>query len=922
MISDVIIYLAIAEKCHFGTIVGWVHGFSLLVVEKMKVNYKMQDHDEKENQLMQEYLQLREQRSEIESKLVDIAKQLKISDEAIIDITRRKRFAEIFQKFQQELEIRNKIADAFLTSSDEDVYGKVVNIIVDVAQSEYGILGYVNEDGDIVCPDIAKYSWENQNPSGASMVFSHKKAKIWAKAIAEKKAIFLNTASNLPDGHISISRVMVIPIIHHDEAIGLIAVANKQDNYDERDGELIGTIANYIAPILGVRLQRDRQESASQKAESALRESEVRYRTIFESSFDAILAVTPDGEILSANPACAKILGYDSVDEIIGESMVKSCYIPEDCVEFVKEVIKNGYVKNYELTLLKNDGTPVYVISSATLIKDEQGNTTRIDGSFKDITERKLAEEKLQKSEQLYRSAIEAAGAVPYCRNYETNGYEFVGNNIKALTGYSSEEFSPETWDSIIIEEIPSGKYAGLTTSEARHKTIDDNEPNWWFDVHIKTRDGKEKWLLDASVQMRDDTGRLLKTLGIIQDISDRKSSEEKLQESNRLLEEALSELRKTQQQIIQQERLRALGQLASGIAHDFNNALMPILGYSDLLLTVPDILSDREKSKKFLEAIKVSSEDAKDVVDRLREFYRNRTENDVFNQINLNYLVKQVVSLTMLKWKDQALSNGVNIRVLTDLGDIPFIKGIEAELREVLTNLIFNSVDAINTNGDIILQTRSEGNKVLLKVIDTGSGMTEDVLNRCFEPFFSTKGENGTGLGLSVIHGIIRRHNGTIEAKSELGQGTTFSIYLPSSEYEQSLKKEQKAHTISKSLHVLVVDDEPVIQDIIGEFLTKDGHTYELANNGREGLIKFKSSHFDLIVTDKAMPDIGGDQLATLIRQISPEIPIIMLTGFGNIMNSAGEMPNAVDCVLGKPLKLQDFRNAVRETIRKKQKR
>ncbi|MEK7396498.1 MAG: ATP-binding protein [Candidatus Poribacteria bacterium] len=406
------------------------------------------------------------------------------------------------------------------------------------------------------------------------------------------------------------------------------------------------------------------------------------------------------------------------------------------------------------------------------------------------------------------------------------------------------------------------------------------------------------------------------------QDIGDRKSSEERLQESNRLLEEAISELSETQQQIIQQERLLALRQLASRIAHDFNNALTPILGYSDLLLTVPDILSDQEKSKKFLEVIKVSSKDAKDVVDRLRDFYRNRTENEVFNQINLNYLVKQVVSLTMPKWKDQALSNGVNIRVLTDLGDIPLIKGIEAELREVLTNLIFNSVDAINTNGTITLQTRSEGNKVLIRVIDTGSGMTEDVLNRCFEPFFSTKGKNGTGLGLSVIHGVIRRHNGTIEGKSELGQGTTFSIYLPSSEYEQSLEKEQKAYTISKSLQVLVVDDEPIIQDIIGEFLAKDGHTYELANNGREGLIKFKSSHFDLVVTDKAMPDIDGDQLATLIRQISPETPIIMLTGFGNIMNSAGDMPDAVDCLLGKPLKLQDFRNAVQETIGKKQKR
>ena len=708
------------------------------------------------------------------------------------DTSIKRKIRQKFLKARYDLDIRNRIANAFLTSSEDELYENVINIIKKVLQSEHGIFCCVDEYGNIINPSISKYLWGEYGLENTD--YHSKDETVWEKAITEKKTIILNGNLNIPNGHVAITRFIIVPIIYHENVIGIIALANKPEDYNEQDKELIESIANYVAPILDAKMQRDKQELARKKAEKALIEKE-----------------------------------------------------------------------------------------------------------------------------ELYRSAIETAGAIPYCRNFETNSYEFIGDRIKDLTGYSKEEFTPNIFESIIIEKVLYGKYAGLSFEIAIEKARKEKESSWWLDIRIKTRDGEEKWLMDTSVQIRDNEGNLIKTIGIIQDITDRKLTEKKLQESNRLLEETLSELRKTQQQIIQQERLRALGQLASGIAHDFNNALMPIMGYSDLLLNVPNILNDLEKVKKYLELIRTSSEDAKDVVDRLRSFYKTQPDKEAFIKVDLNNIIHQVVNLTKPKWKDQSLSNGVTIDILTDLNDIPYINGVESELREALTNLILNSVDAIKLNGVIILRTYCDGDKVTVNVIDNGCGMTDDVLSRCFDPFFSTKGEDGTGLGLSVVYGVIQRHKGSIDVKSKPGEGTTFTLSFPALKDDIKERKDQKTTDVYlKPLHILVVDDDPIVREIIGEFLERDGYTYEFSNNGREGLTKFKSNKFDLVITDKAMPDISGDQLASILREISPQTPIIMLTGFGSIMSSAGEMPDAIDCLLSKPLKLQDFRNAIRDVMEK----
>ena len=381
-------------------------------------------------------------------------------------------------------------------------------------------------------------------------------------------------------------------------------------------------------------------------------------------------------------------------------------------------------------------------------------------------------------------------------------------------------------------------------------------------------------------------------------------------------------ELHRTQRTIIEQERLNAVGKMASGLAHDFNNALVPISGYAEMLLEHPDILRDLAKASKYLKLIMTGVEDAASVVSRLREFYRKREEGETYRPLSLNQMVEQAVALTRPRWRDEALGSGRTILVETDIKPIPKVLGSESELRELLTNLIFNAVDAMPEGGTIRIRTglreapvadgAAPGEpQVFLEVGDTGTGMTEEVRRRCLEPFFSTKGERGTGLGLPMVFGIVKRHRGILDIDSTVGKGTTFIVLLPP-DTTQTREVQQRTQGPSGPLSVLVVDDEPIARDVLTEYLTGDGHTVQTAVNGRDGIEKFKMGQFEVVITDRAMPEVGGDQLAAMVKEASPTTPVVLLTGFGDLMNAAGEKPEGVDLVVKKPIRLGTLREVL----------
>jgi len=392
-----------------------------------------------------------------------------------------------------------------------------------------------------------------------------------------------------------------------------------------------------------------------------------------------------------------------------------------------------------------------------------------------------------------------------------------------------------------------------------------------------------------------------------------REQDEEALRQSNHRLREVLDELKVTQSQVIQQERLRALGEMASGIAHDFNNVLTPILGFSEILLMRSECLEDKEELREHLKTINTAAEDAASIVSRLRDFYRTREEADVLGPLNLNRIVKQAIQLTTPKWKDQALADGISIKMKTDLGEVPAVEGDEPELREALTNLIFNAADAISGSGTIDLRTRVDGEAhAVLEVSDSGCGMTEVVRKHCVDPFFTTKGEKGTGLGLGIVYGIVQRHRGSIDVSSEPGKGTTFTLRLPLCSRGGGESQPDSSPEPVPNLRILVVDDEAQVRKVLTELLSADGHDVQTAANGKDGLSRFRDGGFDLVLTDRAMPEMNGDQLAEAIKQQDPDQPVVMVSGFGQRVKATGLRQPCVDAIVSKPVTLSELRAAI----------
>ena len=413
--------------------------------------------------------------------------------------------------------------------------------------------------------------------------------------------------------------------------------------------------------------------------------------------------------------------------------------------------------------------------------------------------------------------------------------------------------------------------------------------------------------------RVRERTAALIQTNAKLQaEIAERRKAEDTAMESNRQLSAALGQLRATQQEIIQRERMHALGRMANGIAHDFNNSLAPILGFSELLLLKPETLTDAKKVRNYVEMIHSAAKDSARVVSRLREFYRYRDESEVFTPVVLNDVVLQAISLTQPRWKDQALAAGVNIDIRTEMGDVPTVPGNEAELRELLVDLIFNAIDAIPKRGTITIRTAVQGRWLVLTVADDGIGMSEEIKARCLEPFFSTKEDQGTGLGLGAVYGIARRHEGEIDIQSEPGRGTTVAVSLPLERSARAAEPAKPAPPATASLRILVVEDEPLVREVLGVYLAEDNHHVTTAENGRDGLEKVRAGEFDLVMTDRSMPEMNGDALAAEVKKLRPAQPVLLLTGFGDIMAGSGEMPSGVDLVVSKPFTLTTLRSAI----------
>ena len=390
-------------------------------------------------------------------------------------------------------------------------------------------------------------------------------------------------------------------------------------------------------------------------------------------------------------------------------------------------------------------------------------------------------------------------------------------------------------------------------------------------------------------------------------------------------LQRAYDDLRQTQQSVMQQERLRALGQMASGIAHDINNAISPVALYTESLLETETNLSPQ--GRHCLEVIERAIDDVAATVARMREFYRQREPQLALSPIDANLVVQQVLDLTRARWSDMPQQRGIVIALRTQLADaLPMLPGSVGEIREALTNLVFNAVDAMPDGGTLSVRTSctgaaGEARQVRIEVGDTGIGMDENTRRRCLEPFFTTKGERGTGLGLAMVYGMMERHGASIDIVTAPGQGTTVRLDFPACAAGEGEPAADAAHAVPPRLRILVVDDDPMVLKSLRDILEIDGHDVVSADGGQAGIDCFQAAYerheqFAVVITDLGMPHVDGRKVASAVRQCSPATPIIMLTGWGQRLAADSDYPEHVNCVLGKPPRLKELRRALNQVI------
>ncbi len=383
-----------------------------------------------------------------------------------------------------------------------------------------------------------------------------------------------------------------------------------------------------------------------------------------------------------------------------------------------------------------------------------------------------------------------------------------------------------------------------------------------------------------------------------------------------------IAEQERIREQFSQMEKLSALGELASGVAHDFNNTLAGILGRAQLLQRT----DDPEKIKRGLDIIIKTAEDGAKTVKRIQDFARQRRDHD-FELVSVDQILMDAGEITRPRWKNCAEASNIHITLDLQIGSNAFVMGDDSELREVLVNMVFNAIDAMPEGGTLSLTTRTVDGSVIIKIVDTGVGMYPEVRSRIFDPFFTTKGKAGLGLGLAVSFGIIRRHGGNIEVESQYGNGTEFRITLPLAKVAEKSVREiestspaQLASAIATTraerprTRLLVVDDEHFVRDLLGDILEGENCDVYLAEDGSKGLSFFREIEFDGVFTDVGMPGMSGWELAREIRLINKQIPIAVITGWGEAVGSHEQKAAGVDWIIAKPFTADRIAELVHE--------
>jgi CheY-like chemotaxis protein/nitrogen-specific signal transduction histidine kinase len=382
--------------------------------------------------------------------------------------------------------------------------------------------------------------------------------------------------------------------------------------------------------------------------------------------------------------------------------------------------------------------------------------------------------------------------------------------------------------------------------------------------------------------------------------------------EGNIRLADALTKLKRAQVEIVQQERVRALEQVITGVARDFNDMLAPVLTMSDYLLDDPKKLDGRKDLEEDIRVINSSARKTLRQVKVLTDLFQSFEEPSP-QRLRLTDVIDEAEGL-VVKGSRHVMTA---YKIDKDFDDVPFVVGNEVDYMEAIRNLIENALESMEEGSSLKMSIKEKGKAVVLSIRDDGQGMSDEVYKRALEPFFSTKGKGHSGMGLTFVVVAIGKFGGSLDIKSAEGQGTTVSLTIPV--YDPKLHKrsdDEKPSGIPEKLKILVVDDEEWTRVVLARSLSSEGHEVETADGGAQGLEKFETGEYDIVVLDRAMPDMTGDEVAARVAASGKDTAVIMLTGFGDIMIEKGEIVDGVDLVMSKPVTIGELRAGMSKVL------
>jgi PAS domain S-box-containing protein len=633
-----------------------------------------------------------------------------------------------------------------------------------------------------------------------------------------------------------------------------------------------------------------RDISQRRQAEQEYRIEQLYFKDLFESLPQAVVLLNNQDSILRANREFIKLFGYSW--EELRNTDVKKLIVPENLLQeaesFKKQTAEVRRVLSETVRQCK-DGTLVHVSILAEPILLEKGQIA-ICVIYNDITERKKTEEELIK----LSSAVEQSPAIVAITDIKGN-LEYVNPKFSRLTGYTLEEVIGKNPRILQSGETPEDDYKRLWAATSKGL-------EWRGTFCNKKKNGELYWEEAAISPIRDNKGKITHYLKVAEDITERKKLED---------------------QLVQAQKLEAVGRLAGGVAHDFNNLLTVISGYSELVLAG---LSQQDPLRKDVYEIKKAGERAALLTEQLLAFSRKKLlQPKVFD---LNRVIKH-----LLKMVKRLIGEDIEIITFLD-NDLVRIKADPGQIEQVIVNIAVNARDAMPEGGKLTIETANvyldksfvilhpelkQGLYITLSVSDTGTGMDRETLDHIFDPFYTTKEQGkGTGLGLSMAYGIITQSGGAILTESKPGQGTVFKIYLPGLAESKSLtqQEEKKAISFAKGTElILLVEDEDAVRRLTATLLIKHGYSVIEAINGEEALkiIKESRCRVDMLITDVVMPKMSGNEVAEKMRAISPELKVLFISGYtDNVIGGHKILEEGAD-FLAKPYSSEQLLTRVR---------